>query len=50
MPTEAEESIDAFQQYYARPIVMPKKVTFKQMLYDPDDGTIFGRTGSSWCM
>lgn len=51
MPTEAEESIDAFQHYYARPIiVMPKKKKFKEMLYDSEDGTIFGRTGSSWCM
>lgn len=50
MPTEAEESIDAFQQYYARPIVMPKKKSFKEMIHDSDDGTYFGRTVPSWSM
>lgn len=48
MPTVAEESIDAFQNYYARPPERPKKKSFKQMLYDPETSEYFGRTIESW--
>lgn len=48
MPTVAEESIDAFQNYYARPPERPKKKTLKQMVYDPETSAYFGRTIESW--
>lgn len=48
MPTVAEESIDAFQNYYARPPERPKKKSFKQMIYDPETNEYFGRTIESW--
>lgn len=48
MPTEAEESIDAFQQYYRRPPEISKKESFRQFLWNPKDRSFFGRTGPSW--
>lgn len=48
MPTVAEESIDAFQNYYARPPERPKKKSLKQMVYDADNQEYFGRTVESW--
>lgn len=48
MPTVAEESIDAFQNYYARPPERPKKRSFRQMLYDPETKSYFGRSVESW--
>lgn len=48
MPTITEDCIDGFQQYYARPPERPKKKSFKQMIYDSDDNSYFGRTIESW--
>uniref|UniRef100_A0A1A9V4V3 Uncharacterized protein n=1 Tax=Glossina austeni TaxID=7395 RepID=A0A1A9V4V3_GLOAU len=50
MPTVAEESIDAFQNYYARPPERPKKRSFRQMLYDPETKSYFGRSVESWVL
>lgn len=48
MPTITEDCIDGFQQYYARPPERPKKKSFKQMIYDSEDNSYFGRTIESW--
>lgn len=48
MPTVAEESIDAFQNYYARPPERPKKKSLKQMIYDEETSEYCGRTIESW--
>lgn len=48
MPTITEDCIDGFQQYYSRPPERPKKKSFKQMIYDDEDNSYFGRTIESW--
>lgn len=49
MVTQGDQTIDAFQQYYARPPELTTKESFKLFLYNPKDGSVFGRTGPSWC-
>ncbi|TDG44892.1 hypothetical protein AWZ03_008700 [Drosophila navojoa] len=48
MPTITEDCIDGFQQYYSRPPEMPKKKSIKQMIYDDEENSYFGRTIESW--
>ncbi|EDW11716.1 sodium/potassium-transporting ATPase subunit beta-2 isoform X1 [Drosophila mojavensis] len=48
MPTITEDCIDGFQQYYSRPPEMPKKKSIKQMIYDAEENSYFGRTVESW--
>lgn len=48
MPTQAEESIDAFQQYYRTKHEIEHKESFKNFLWDPDKGMILGRNGKGW--
>uniref|UniRef100_A0A1B0EU31 Uncharacterized protein n=1 Tax=Lutzomyia longipalpis TaxID=7200 RepID=A0A1B0EU31_LUTLO len=48
MPTDADDSIDAFQQYYRRPVQKSKKESFLKFIYDPKKKSVFGRTGPSW--
>lgn len=48
MPTEGEECINAFQQYYSRPMEIPKKESLRLFLFNPKTKAVFGRTGSSW--
>jgi len=48
MPTITEDCIDGFQQYYSRPPERPKKKSLKQMVYDSEDNSYFGRSMDSW--
>jgi len=48
MPTITEDCIDGFQQYYSRPPERPKKKSLKQMVYDSEDNSYFGRSIDSW--
>ncbi|KAH8409929.1 hypothetical protein KR009_001258 [Drosophila setifemur] len=48
MPTITEDCIDGFQQYYSRPPERPKKKSIKQMVYDSEDNSYFGRSIESW--
>ncbi|GAB0093309.1 hypothetical protein DMENIID0001_083920 [Sergentomyia squamirostris] len=50
MPTDADDSIDAFQQYYRRPVQKSKKESFFLFIYNPKKKSVFGRTGSSWVL
>lgn len=49
MPTEGEECINAFQQYYNRPMEIPKKESLRTFIYNHKTKAVFGRTSSSWC-
>lgn len=48
MPTQAEESIDAFQQYYRTAHEIEHKASFKQFFWDPVEKKVLGRTGKNW--
>lgn len=50
MPTEGEECINAFHQYYSRPMEIPRKEPFLTFIFNPKTNAVFGRTGSSWGM
>lgn len=45
---QVEQTIDAFQQYYSRPPELTTKESVKLFLYNPKDGSVFGRTAPSW--
>lgn len=48
MPNEGEETINAFQQYYNRPMEIPTKEPLRTFIYNPKTKAVFGRTSSSW--
>lgn len=48
MPTDGDDTIDAFHQYFNRPPEISKKESFRQFFYNPEKKSVFGRTGSSW--
>ena len=48
MPTEGEECITTFQQYYNRPMEIPRKEPLRTFIYNPKTKAVFGRTSSSW--
>jgi Sodium / potassium ATPase beta chain len=39
---------DVQYQYFRKPPKLSRKDAFKKFLYDPNNGEIFGRTGTSW--
>lgn len=36
-------------QFYSKPIETKGWAGFKEFVWNPKDGTTFGRTASSWC-
>ena len=48
MPTQGDETIDAFAHYYDRPYEIPKKEPFLKFVYNAEAKTVLNRTASSW--
>lgn len=48
MPTQGDETIEAFSHYYDRPYEIPKKESFLQFIYNSERKTVLNRSGSSW--
>lgn len=48
MPTEAEQSIDAFHHYYTHPVIIAQKKSLWKSIWDKDEKSVLGRTASSW--
>lgn len=48
MPTQAEQSIDAFNQYYSRPPEISTKKSILQFIYNSKEKTVLGRNATNW--
>lgn len=50
MAIKGKESENGMYEFpYLKPPEKSKWETFRNALYDPDKGTVLGRTGKSWC-
>lgn len=48
MPTQGDETIDAFTHYYDHQYEIPEKESFLQFLYNRENKTVLNRSGTSW--